>query len=148
MFEMSWDINCDGRKGDAAINHVIHGINGFQLEVKQKTIEELGVLIYETYRDILARFPISKSSHSDEGHAIDHIHFEDFGGGHFEIWIDDLRILWLEYGTQGHGPKTAPLLVFKADDGKIVRTKWVKGIKAHYIINLALNRLRQQVRAM
>jgi len=51
---------------------------------------------------------------------------------------------WLEFGTKGHGPKTAPFLVFKPKGlDHLIRTKFVKGIKAvHMVRNLTsfLNR--------
>ena len=57
---------------------------------------------------------------------------------------DTMVIIWLDWGTQPHGPVTAPFLHFFID-GVEIYTKWVQGIKAHRIIQLAVDRFIAEI---
>jgi len=48
------------------------------------------------------------------------------------VFIDEDRApygIFQYLGTRGHGPVTAPFLVFQTRGGQWVKTKWVRGIK-------------------
>ena len=142
MFELEMDLECDGIKGAEAVSkHIIHGINDFVIETGKETVKWIEDLIEEVFEDIQARFP------KRTGQTVKDIHMENFGDGHLQIWTDNIVVMYIEYGTKDHGPKTKPFLVFKTPDGRIIRTKWVRGIPAHYIIKLALDRLSQKIRS-
>lgn len=142
MFDFDISISCDGFTGEAAKNHLISAIGGFTAEFNNATIAELEAEIKQTFEDILAQFP------NKTGKTIKDIHFENYGEGHLEIWTDNPVVFFLEYGTKDHGPKNAQFLVFTLDDGTVIRTKWVKGIAAHYMITNALSRLTARINAM
>ena len=140
MFDdFEFEIEVDGYKGPSAMNHVISAIGDFTLEFNDATIKELEAEIEQTFEDIINNFP------KKTGKIIKDIHFENHGNGHLEIWTDNKVVMYIEYGTQGHGPKTAPFLVFKTDDGNWIRTKWVRGIDGHYMIKNALMRLSGRI---
>lgn len=44
---------------------------------------------------------------------------------------------FLEFGTKGHGPKSAPFLSFEID-GKRINTKWVRGIEPRFFFKRAI----------
>jgi len=52
---------------------------------------------------------------------------------------DTMVIIWLDWGTDAHGPVSAKFLHFVID-GQHIYTKWVQGIKAHRIVQLAVDR--------
>jgi hypothetical protein len=47
-----------------------------------------------------------------------------------------------EYGTRAHGPKRAPVMVFRPKGGRgFVFAKWVRGVKAAHFVRDAVRRL-------
>ena len=140
--DFEFSIECDGFKDKMATDHLIHAIGGITLKFNDSMIKELEDEMSQTIVDIVDNFP------KKSGATVKDIHLENHGDGWLEIWTDNKVVMWIEWGTEGHGPKTAPYLVFKLDDGTIIRTKWVRGIKPHYVIKKALMRLSGRIQAM
>jgi|26BtaG_2_1085354.scaffolds.fasta_scaffold02272_8 hypothetical protein len=61
-----------------------------------------------------------------------------------QLHTDNMVVIYLEWGTQAHGPKTAQFLHFFID-GVEIFTKWVQGVQPHEIIQRATDRFKQDL---
>jgi len=61
------------------------------------------------------------------------------GPGRIELKTDTMVLIYLEWGTRAHGPVTANMLHFFID-GVEIFTKWVQGVRAHNIVQRAVER--------
>ena len=146
MFNLQVGIECDGAKGAAVPQMVISGIEDFQKKITEEVKQELQELMKRTWLDIIQQFP------KKTGNTSDGFKFNILGPMSFEIAVEGEQAVmvynFIEFGTKAHGPKTAPFLAWKGDDGKWIRAKWVRGIKAHHIVRFALEKLSSEIDGM
>ena len=74
------------------------------------------------------------------GRTAESIRFEE-GPNYYAVTTDSDVVMYLEEGTEGHGPTTGKALRFVID-GRVIYTGWVQGIQPHNIIQRAADRLQ------
>lgn len=140
---MPTGITCEGESGSAVVDVVISGIHNYQQKVTQITAEELAGLMQRTWADIQTNFP------KQTGATAAAIKLNQLGPTSWEIAVEGRQYVkifnYIEYGTVGHGPKSAKALHWVDEEGKDVFVRWVRGIPAHYVVRVALEKLSMEI---